>query len=304
MEHAEIGVMGGSGLYSMDGLKDVVQVEIDTPFGRPSDAFTIGNIHGVRIAFLPRHGKGHRYLPSEVPTRANIYAFKKLGVKWLISVSACGSLREDYRPGDIVVPSGVFDHTNGRSSTFFSEGCVAHVSVAEPFCPVLSQALYGAVQAAFKSGATGVPGSRVHRGGNLIVINGPRFSTKTESLLYRQWGMDLVNMTTAPEAFLAKEAEIAYAVMNHVTDYDCWHETEEAVTVEKVIQILLTNVKLAQAAISDLVHALNVPNGPTLTSPSWSALKDALLTRSVACPVDTRRRLAFLLDKYWGKAVY
>mmetsp|Transcript_34 Transcript_34/g.87 ORF Transcript_34/g.87 Transcript_34/m.87 type:complete len:311 (-) Transcript_34:315-1247(-) len=298
---ADIAVIGGTGLYAIEGLEDIKSIDIDTPFGKTSDPIIVGSLEGCKVAFLARHGKGHRLLPSDVPYRANIYALKTLGVRWIISVSACGSLKEDYRPGDIVIPDGLFDHTQGRPGTFFGDGITAHVSLAQPFCPVLSEVLYKGVQAAFAKGATGVAGSRLHRGGNLIVMNGPRFSTKTESLVYRQWGMHLINMTTAPEAFLAREAEIAYAVMNHVTDYDCWHESVEAVTVEKVIQVLLANVRLAQEGVRESVKLLSSPNeAAPLTSPTWSALKDAILSRHSAVSVDVKRRLAAILQKYWG----
>ncbi|RME09010.1 MAG: S-methyl-5'-thioadenosine phosphorylase [Ardenticatenia bacterium] len=288
MEEVAIGVIGGSGLYQMEGLTDIVEVDLDTPFGKPSDSIVIGTLEGQRVAFLPRHGRGHRILPGELPTRANIYAMKMLGVKWLIAVSACGSLRADYAPGHIVIPDGLFDRTRGRPLTFFGDGIVAHISMADPFCPVLSDVLYKAVK---ETGAT------VHKGGNFIVIEGPRFSTRTESHVFRAWGMDIIGMTAIPEAQLAREAEIAYAVMAHVTDYDVWHESEEPVTVEMVIRTLKQNVKHAQEAVRNAVRLLS--SQPDLTSPAWDALRDALMTAPEMVPIETRRRLSLLLDKYW-----
>ena len=242
-----IGVIGGSGLYQMEGLEDVHEIRVTTPFGDPSDALIAGRIDGVPIAFLPRHGRGHVLTPTEVPYRANIYALKQLGVERIISISACGSLREHLHPGDIVVPDQLFDFTKNRTNSFFGEGLVAHISVAEPFCPALSTLLFDAVVAA---------GATVHRGGTFITIEGPRFSTKGESLVYRKWGMDIIGMTASPEAFLAREAGICYATMAHITDYDVWHESEEPVTVEMVIQVLHHNVGLAQQALRLLVSRL------------------------------------------------
>jgi 5'-methylthioadenosine phosphorylase len=249
MDHdpIRIGVIGGSGLYQMEGLEDVREIRVTTPFGDPSDALIAGRIDGVPVVFLPRHGRGHIHTPTEVPYRANIHALKQLGVEKILSISACGSLRENLHPGDIVVPDQLFDFTKNRPGSFFGEGLVAHVSVAEPFCPVLSALLFDAVAAA---------GGTVHRGGTLITIEGPRFSTKGESLVYRKWGMDVIGMTASPEVFLAREAGICYATMAHITDYDVWHESEEPVTVEMVIQVLHHNVGLAQQSIRLLVPHL------------------------------------------------
>lgn len=288
MEPVEIGVIGGSGLYEMDGLTDVTEVDVNTPFGKPSDSIVVGTLEGKRVAFLPRHGRGHRILPSELPSRANIYALKSLGVKWVISVSACGSLREDLAPGHIVIPDGLFDRTRGRPLTFFGDGAVGHISFADPFCPVLSDALYEAVA---QTGAT------VHRGGDFVVIEGPRFSTKTESKLFRSWGMDIIGMTTIPEAQLAREAELAYAVMAHVTDYDVWHETEETVTVEMVVRTLQKNVRIAQEGIRNAVRLLDARH----ESPAWSALKDAVMTDKDLVPIETRRKLRLLLERCWAE---
>ncbi len=280
-----IGVIGGSGLYEMQGLSDVEEVVVQTPFGDPSDAIIVGTLAGERVAFLPRHGRGHRILPSELPTRANIYALKSLGCQWVIGVCACGSLQEQYAPGHVVIPDGLFDRTAGRERTFFGEGIVAHISVADPFCPVLSDALYKAVQ---KTGAT------VHQGGDLVIVEGPRFSTKTESKVFRSWGMDIIGMTAIPEAFLAREAELSYAVMAHVTDYDVWHESEEAVTLEMVIRVLMENVDHAKEALRNLVPLLKGKE-----SPCWSALEGAVMTNPDRFDGDTRTRLAPLLDKYF-----
>lgn len=246
MQEVDIAIVGGSGLYGMAELKEVEEISQSTPFGDPSDSIRVGTLFDSRVAFLPRHGRGHFLLPSEVPYRANIYALKTLGVRYIISVSACGSLREAFAPGHIVVPDQLVDNTKGkRDMTFFGRGLVAHVGVPNPFSQELSVAVGDAVRTA---------GGTVHEGATYITIEGPRFSTKGEAVLYRRWGMDLVGMTTSPEAFLAAEAEIAYACMAHVTDYDVWHETEEAVTAEKVIQLFAKNLELAQKAIRHLIR--------------------------------------------------
>jgi 5'-methylthioadenosine phosphorylase len=245
MSEIEIAVIGGSGLYQMDGLEDIEEISLSTPFGAPSDKILVGSLYHTRLAFLPRHGRGHFLTPSEVPYAANIFALKQLGVRYIISVSACGSLREDLEPGHIIVPDQLVDFTKGkRQRTFFGRGLVAHVGVPSPFSPELSQALINSVR--FENGT-------VHDGGCFITIEGPRFSTKGESNLFRQWGMSIVGMTTSPEAFLAAEAEIAYACMAHVTDYDVWHDTEGPVTVEMVTKIMSANTELAQKVIKRLV---------------------------------------------------
>jgi 5'-methylthioadenosine phosphorylase len=287
MSEIELAVIGGSGLYNMVGLADVEEVELDTPFGRPSDAIIVGSLHGRRIAFLPRHGRGHVLTPSEVPYRANIYALKTLGVRYIIAVSACGSLREDYAPGDIVVPDQLFDFTKGaRERSFFGRGLVAHVTVAQPFCSDLSAALADATQAA---------GGRLHRGGSFITVEGPRFSTRGESEVFRQWGMSIIGMTTSPEAFLAAEAEISYACMAHITDYDVWHHSEAPVTVEMVIRVLQANTHLAQEAISTLVASYNDWAGDF---PAHSAMKDALITDPGNAPASVRNALRPLIGRY------
>jgi 5'-methylthioadenosine phosphorylase len=221
-EQASLAIIGGSGLYTMPGLRQTREYNIDTPFGRPSAPIVIGTLEGTRVAFLARHGIGHHITPSEVPYRANIYALKSLGVPRIISISACGSLKEELPPGHIVIPDQIYDNTHGRPRSFFGGGLVAHISVANPFCEDTSNQLEAAVRGA---------GGEVHRGGTFITIEGPRFSTKGESLTYRSWGMSIIGMTASPEAFLAREAEICYATMAHVTDYDVWHESEAPVTV-------------------------------------------------------------------------
>jgi 5'-methylthioadenosine phosphorylase len=280
-----LAVIGGSGLYQMPGLQETQEHKLETPFGEPSAPVIIGTLQGQRIAFLARHGIGHYISPSEINFRANIYALKSLGVERIVSISACGSLREDFRPGDIVIPNQLFDFTRNRKRTFFEGGLVAHVSVADPFCPHLSAQVYQAVSETSAS---------AHRGGEFITVEGPRFSTRSESNAYRAWGMSLIGMTTSPEAFLAREAEICYAVMAHVTDYDVWHISEEPVTVEMVIQTLMRNTDLAREAIRNLVQILT-PDRPCKCA---EALSDALITRPEAIPADVRRKLSLLTDKY------
>jgi 5'-methylthioadenosine phosphorylase len=283
----ELGIIGGSGLYKMDTLTDVEERVVETPFGKPSDAVIIGSLYGRRLAFIPRHGRGHVLTPNEVPYRANIYALKSLGVKYLVGVSACGSLREEYAPGHVVIPDQLFDHTKGRREmSFFGDGLVAHVNVADPFSPEISRALAAAVHTA---------GGTVHEGGTFITIEGPRFSTKGESNTYRQWGMSLIGMTTSPEAYLAAEAEIAYACMAHVTDYDVWHETQEPVTVEQVVRVLMGNTQIAQEAIGQLVQQMSTWAGDF---PAHHALKDALITERSLIPAEAQKRLALLVGKY------
>ncbi|HEX7973259.1 MAG TPA: S-methyl-5'-thioadenosine phosphorylase [Anaerolineales bacterium] len=280
-----LGVIGGSGLYAMPGLEDSREYNIETPYGMPSAPVVVGNLGGNPVAFLARHGIGHHISPSEVNYRANIYAMKSLGVKRIISISACGSLREDFAPGHIVIPDQVFDFTRGRKRSFFEDGLVAHISVADPFCQDLSEQLFVATQAA---------GATLHSGGPLITIEGPRFSTKAESNVYRSWGMAIIGMTTSPEAFLAREAGICYAVMAHVTDYDVWHTSEEPVTVEKVIEILNRNTQVAQTAVRNLARDHTVER----TCSCEHALSGALITRPDVIPPETRQKLGWLVDKY------
>jgi 5'-methylthioadenosine phosphorylase len=280
-----LAVIGGSGLYSMPGLEDISTYDISTPFGLPSAPIVVGNLEGRQVAFLARHGIGHHISPSEINYRANIYALKQLGVERIVSISACGSLREDYAPGEIVIPDGLFDLTRDRKRSFFGEGLVAHVSVADPFCTDLSASLYQAVE------ATGVA---VHPSGALITVEGPRFSTRAESNVFRSWGMAIIGMTTSPEAFLAREAELCYAVMAHVTDYDVWHFSEEPVTVSQVIEVLNRNTAYAQQAVRNLVRNLD----PSRTCDCPHALASALITRPEAVPAETRERLGLLIDRY------
>ncbi|MDQ3247664.1 MAG: S-methyl-5'-thioadenosine phosphorylase [Chloroflexota bacterium] len=287
------GVIGGSGVYQMEALQDVEEVVLETPFGQPSDAYIMGTLDGQRVAFLARHGRGHRISPTRLNQRANIYGFKMLGVEYLIGVSACGSLQEQYAPGHIVMPDQLFDHTQGRALSFFDDpsvgtaGLVVHISVAEPFCSFLNDTCYRAVQ------ATGNP---VHLGGNFVTIEGPRFSTKAESRVFQSWGMDIIGMTTTPEAQLAREAEISYAVMAHVTDYDVWHASNEPVTVEMVVRTLLRNADVAKAAVANAIRLLAHAGA----SPQRDALRDAIITHKSAVPPAVVERLHLLIGRYWA----
>ncbi|HEU0296230.1 MAG TPA: S-methyl-5'-thioadenosine phosphorylase [Anaerolineales bacterium] len=284
-ETVTLAIIGGSGLYTMPGLESPREHNIHTPFGDPSAPIVVGTLEGQRIAFLARHGIGHHITPGEVPYRSNIYALKSLGVERAVSISACGSLREDYAPGHIVIPDQIYDNSHGRVRSFFGGGLVAHVSVADPFCPDLSNQLESAVRAA---------GGVVHRGGAFITIDGPRFSTKAESNAYRSWGMSIIGMTASPEAFLAREAEICYSTMAHVTDYDVWHVSEAPVTVEMVIQILNKNTTLAQEAVRVLAKNLKSERDCACEH----ALASALITRPDLIPAETRQKLDLLVKKY------
>jgi 5'-methylthioadenosine phosphorylase len=280
-----LAVIGGSGLYNFKDLTDIETIEMDTPFGKPSAPITMGNLMGKPVAFLARHGIGHTYDPSGVPYRANIFALKKLGVKRIVSVSACGSLREAYSPGTIIIPNQIFDFTHKRERSFFGEGLVAHVSVADPFCENLSNILENAVKQTE---------ARFHRGGTYITIEGPRFSTKGESNLYRQWGIDIIGMTASPEAFLAREAEICYTTMAHVTDYDVWHVSEETVTVDMVIRTLSKNISLAQEAIKNMVAMIDV----TDECDCHNALQNALITNRDQIDPVKQAQIKLLIEKY------
>ena len=280
-----LAVIGGSGLYSIPDLKDTHEHDLTTPFGKPSAPVVVGTLEGKRVAFLARHGIGHHISPPEVNYRANIYALKSLGVKAVVSISAVGSLREDYAPVHIVIPDQLFDFARGRKGSFFENGLVVHIGVADPFCTQLSASLLQAVQ---QTGAT------VHNGGHLITIEGPRFSTRSESNVYRVWGMSIIGMTTSPEAYLTREAEMCYAVMAHVTDYDVWHVSEKPVSVEMVIRILNQNTATAQQAIRNLVKMLDAEADCTC----HHALADALITQHDVIPAETRKRLSLLVDKY------
>ncbi len=284
------GIIGGSGLYGFSGLQNVDTVEVDTPFGKPSSPIVIGELKGKKLAFLARHGIGHVLSPSEVNYRANIYAFKELGIDKLISVSAVGSLRADYAPGHIVVPDQIFDFTKDRKRSFFGDGIVAHISTAEPFCPSLSALLLNALRE---------QDVVVHEGGTYITIEGPRFSTRGESNTFRSWGMSLVGMTASPEVFLAREAEICYATMAHVTDYDCWHISEEPVTVEMVINTLSHNTAVAQNTLIRLVDLL-AEDDDAVQCDCDEALKNAIMTNPAKINEDTKARLHLLVDKYLG----
>ena len=280
-----LGVIGGSGLYHMAGLEDTQTVDVDTPFGKPSAPVTVGRIAGKPVAFLARHGIGHHISPTEVNYRANIYALKSLGVQRVLSISACGSLREDYAPGHIVLPDQVFDFTKERERTFFSDGLVVHVGVADPICADLSSQVRDAVQSA---------GGTVHSGGSLITIEGPRFSTKAESNAFRAWGMSIIGMTASPEVFLAREAEMCYAIMAHVTDYDVWHVSEEPVSVEAVIRTLMQNTVVAQQAVVSLVQNLPADDDCDCRH----ALQNAIITQQDRIPSGTRQKLDLLVGKY------
>ena len=280
-----IGIIGGSGLYNLPLLQNSESIEVDTPFGKPSSPIVKGYLNDHLMFFLARHGVGHFITPSNINYRANIHAFKQLGVTNVIAVSACGSLREGYAPGHIVIPDQLFDFSHKRPRTFFDNELVAHVSTAEPFCPSLSKLLFDAVESC---------GGTVHQGGTYITIEGPRFSTKAESHTFRSWGMSIIGMTASPEAFLAREAEMCYAIMAHVTDYDVWHESETPVTVDMVIRTLHKNTQLAQDAILKLVSGMCDKEACTCDS----ALKDALISDLKAVPQKTRDKLSLLTQKY------
>lgn len=286
---AKIGIIGGSGLYKMEALKEVEEVSVNTPFGSPSDTLIVGKLESTKVAFLARHGRNHHLLPSELPFQANIYAMKQLGVEYLISASAVGSLKQEAKPLDMVVPDQFIDRTKNRVSTFFGEGIVAHIAFADPVCQQLAAVLADAVA------SLELPDVTLHRGGTYVCMEGPAFSTKAESNLYRSWGATVIGMTNLPEAKLAREAEIAYATLALVTDYDCWHPEHDSVTVEMVIGNLMRNATNAQRVIQETVRRLseNLP-----VSEAHSALKYAILTPLDKIPVATKDKLGMLLDKY------
>jgi 5'-methylthioadenosine phosphorylase len=289
MAQAHIGIIGGSGLYKMEALKDVEEVQLDTPFGKPSDALIVGTLDGTSVAFLARHGRNHHLTPSELPFRANIHAMKQLGVEYLISASAVGSLKEEAKPLDMVVPDQFIDRTKNRVSTFFGEGIVAHIAFADPVCNNLAGVVADAVA------SLELPDVILHRGGTYVCMEGPAFSTKAESHLYRSWGATVIGMTNLPEAKLAREAEIAYATLALVTDYDCWHPDHDSVTVEMVIANLQRNATNAQKVIQETVRRL-AENPPV--SEAHSALKFAILTQLDKVPAATKEKLGLLLQKY------
>jgi 5'-methylthioadenosine phosphorylase len=285
MSAGRIGVIGGSGLYAMEGLEHVREVQVDTPFGPPSDAYIVGTLQGRELVFLPRHGRGHRIAPASLNFRANIYGLKALGVEWVISVSAVGSMREEIRPGDLVLPDQFIDRTHSRPSTFFDQDVVAHVAFADPVCKVMIQALY---TAASQAEAT------VHSGGTYLCIEGPQFSTRAESRLYRQWGVDVIGMTNLPEARLAREAELCYATLALATDYDCWHESASDVDIGSILAILQRNVQLAQQVIASTVPQLQ---GERFCA-CRTALQYALITAPAMIPAAAQERLGLLISRY------
>jgi 5'-methylthioadenosine phosphorylase len=288
MHGAKVGIIGGSGLYNMEGMMAMEEVKVGTPFGEPSDAIVMGTLEGVRVAFLPRHGEGHRISPSELPAKANIYALKSLGVERIISVSAVGSLKEGIEPLGIVIPDQLIDATKGRANTFFTGGIVAHVSFAEPFCPVLSQLVFEA--------GTSV-GAKVRKGGTYLVMEGPQFSTKAESQVHRSWGADLIGMTVLPEAKLAREAEICYATLAVVTDYDCWHSSHESVNTD----MILTNLRVGVETVKRILKSL-IPSIPERRDCGCAkALENAIATAAEYIPEEKRKELDLLIGKYIGK---
>jgi len=285
MTEATIGVIGGSGLYDIEGLKEIEEHDVSTPFGKPSDPIVVGTLEGRRVAFLPRHGRGHRILPGEVNVRANIYALKSLGVERIIAVNACGSMKEEIAPSDIVIPDQIIDRTKGRDSTFFGNGLVVHVSFAEPFCAELSEVLFEAAEAV---------GAKVHKGGTYVCIEGPRFSSKAESKMHRLWDVDIIGMTAIPEAVLAREAEICYASLALSTDYDVWHETQAPVTAEMVVQTILKNVETAKNAIKEVVPRVPSERGCDCAT----ALSVAIQTAKDRIPGRVKQELNLLVGKY------
>ena len=287
MNEVKLAVIGGSGVYDIEALTDIEEWQTSTPFGDPSDTITIGTLSGTRIAFLPRHGRGHRLTPTEVPYRANIWALKSLGVERIISLSACGSMKEEYEHRHIVIPDQIYDNTKKRDYSFFGDGLVAHIGIAEPFCPHLRPMLREATEKA---------GGIVHMGGTFITIEGPRFSTRGESDIYRSWGIDIIGMTAVPEAQLAREAEICYATMAHVTDYDVWHEEEEAVTVEMLIANLMANAALSKRTIAELVHLLP-DERPCDCGQTLSA---SIITQRDLIPADKIEQLGPIVAEHLG----
>ena len=282
---AKIGVIGGSGLYQIEGLSDIEEVDITTPFGKPSDAITIGRLEGVGIAFLPRHGRGHRISPTEIPVQANIYALKSLGVEHIIAINSVGSFKEEIKPGDLLIPDQLIDRTRSRINTFFGEGIVAHIPFAEPFCAALNQTVF---QAAKETGAN------VHSKGTYVVMEGPAFSTRAESHLYRSWGVDVIGMTALPEAKLAREAEICYVIIACITDYDCWRESCEAVTVKVILDTQHRNVDTARKIIKLVVSRIPDRRGCGCAT----ALEAAIVTAPEFIPAEQKKKLNLLIGKY------
>ena len=289
---ADIGVIGGSGFYALDAIEAPQRVELDTPFGKPSGPYVVGSLRGKRVAFLARHGEGHTLLPHELPARANIHGFRQLGVERLFAASAVGSLQQHIAPGHAVVPDQLIDRTRGRPPSFFGDGLVAHVGLADPFCRALSHQLANA--------AIGV-GATAHEGGTLVVIEGPAFSTRAESELFRSWGADIIGMTALPEARLAREAELCYASICFVTDYDVWHEHEEDVSADLVMRVLRENTDRARSILAAAIEGIE-GTGDGRACECGSALASALMTAPHLVPAETRSRLALLVDPYWGPA--
>ncbi|MDD5591042.1 MAG: S-methyl-5'-thioadenosine phosphorylase [Dehalococcoidales bacterium] len=289
MPEAKIGVIGGSGLYHIKGLADIAEVDIETPFGKPSDSITTGRLEGTAVAFLPRHGKGHHLSPSEVPYRANIYALKSLGVEWIISVNAAGSLKEEFKPGELVIPDQLIDRTRNRANSFFSGGIVAHIIFAEPFCPVLSHLLHRTAKEA---------GAAIHRGGTYLAMEGPAFSTRAESNLYRSWGGDIIGMTASPEAKLAREAEICYAAIVSITDYDCWQQHDAPIPIDVIIE----TQKQSNDRIREIIRmtAARIPDERRCDCAD--ALKTAIVTDPASIPSEQKEKLELLVEKYLGKS--
>lgn len=280
-----IGIIGGSGLYNIEGIREVKTVSLDTPFGKPSDSFTVGTLEGRKVAFLPRHGKGHTILPSELNFRANIYGMKKLGVEHIIAVSAVGSMKEEIRPLDIVIPDQFFDRTRGRISTFFGDGIVGHVSFADPVCGTLADTLYNAAK------STGV---QAHKGGTYLCMEGPLFSTRAESQVYRQWGVSVIGMTNLQEAKLAREAEICYSTLAMATDYDCWHVSEEVVTLEMIIGNLNKNAETAKRILKTAIPKIEQKR----TCACATAVQNAIVTHKDLIPESTKKKLDIIFGKY------
>jgi 5'-methylthioadenosine phosphorylase len=291
LRQARLGVLGGSGLYAMDGLEDIQEIELDTPYGQPSDRLRLGRLGELEVVFLARHGRHHSLSPTEVPYRANLWALRSLNVRWILSVSAVGSLQPQFEPLDMLVPDQFIDRTQQRPLSFFGEGAVAHVTLADPFCPVLSRILADVGESVMPEGRT------LHRGGTYLCMEGPAFSTRAESELYRSWGCSVIGMTNHTEARLAREAEIAYSTLAMVTDYDCWHQGHDSVTVAMVIDNLRTNAGLAQQIIAMTAERLGALRPP---SAAHHALRHALMTTPSAVPEETRRRTALFTDPYWS----
>ncbi len=285
MPQAKIGVIGGTGLYEIEGMTGVKQVDVVTPFGEPSDAITVGKLEGVGVAFLPRHGRGHRILPSDIPSRANIYALKSLGVEQIVAINSCGSFKKELAPGHVLVPDQLIDRTRKRPTTFFGDGVVVHISMAQPFCPELSRVIAECARLA---------GAEIHEGGTYLAMEGPAFSTAAESKLYKSWGADVIGMTIVPEAHLAREAEICYASVCAITDYDAWMERREAVTVDVILDYMKRNMALAKQIIKLAVS--RVPEKRTCACPS--ALKTAIVTAPAEMTLAQRRKFDLLIGKY------